>query len=89
MESTQKIPGDRLVLGMLSAFRTLVWALSKNGAIDTDEYVTALDQHAYFVFGRQSRLTERTTHRVRESSVRRPYLVVVLAPQRWLTRFQV
>ena len=46
MESTQKIPGDRLVLGMLSAFRTLVWALSKNGAIDTDEYVTALQQTA-------------------------------------------
>ena len=34
MEPTQKLKGDRLVLGMLSAFRTLVWTLSKNGAID-------------------------------------------------------
>ena len=46
MAPTQKIPGDRLVLGMLSAFRTLVWALSKNGAIDLDEYITALQQTA-------------------------------------------
>ena len=46
MEPTQKIPGDRLVLGMLSAFRTLVLALSKNGSIDLDEYVTALQQTA-------------------------------------------
>lgn len=46
MEPTQQIPGDRLVLGMLSAFRTLVWALSKNGAIDLDQYVTALQQTA-------------------------------------------
>jgi hypothetical protein len=46
MQPTQKIPGDRLVLGMLSAFRTLVWTLSKNGAIDLDEYVTALQQIA-------------------------------------------
>jgi hypothetical protein len=46
MESTQKIPGDRLVLGMLSAFRTLVWTLSKDGVIDLDEYVTALQQTA-------------------------------------------
>jgi hypothetical protein len=46
MAPTQKIPGDRLVLGMLSAFRTLVWALPKNGAIDLDEYITALQQTA-------------------------------------------
>jgi hypothetical protein len=46
MEQTQKIPGDRLVLGMLSAFRTLVLILSKNGAIDMDEYITALQQTA-------------------------------------------
>jgi hypothetical protein len=46
MEPAQKIPGDRLVLGMLSAFRTLVLILSKNGAIDIDEYVTALQQTA-------------------------------------------
>ena len=30
IEPSEKIPGDRLVLGMLSAFRALVWALSKN-----------------------------------------------------------
>jgi hypothetical protein len=46
MEPTQKIPGDRLVLGMLSAFRTLVFMLAKNDAIDLDEYVTALQQTA-------------------------------------------
>jgi hypothetical protein len=46
MEPSEKIPGDRLVLGMLSAFRTLVWALSKNKTIDLDEYVTALQQTA-------------------------------------------
>jgi hypothetical protein len=46
MEPTQKIPGDRLVLGMLSSFRTLVLTLSKNGAINLDEYVTALQQVA-------------------------------------------
>jgi hypothetical protein len=46
MDSTQKIPGDRLVLRMLSPFRTLVWELSENGAIDLDEYVTALQQTA-------------------------------------------
>lgn len=46
VETMPKIPGDRLVLGMLSAFRTLVLLLSKNGAIDVDEYVTALQQAA-------------------------------------------
>ena len=46
MEPTPKIPGDRLVLGMLSAFRTLVVLLAKNGAIDLDEYVKSLQQIA-------------------------------------------
>jgi hypothetical protein len=46
MEPMPKIPGDRLVLGMLSAIRTLVWTLSKKGVIDLDEYVTALQQTA-------------------------------------------
>ena len=46
MEPTQRIPGDRLVLGMLSAFRTLVLQLSENAALDLDEYVTALQQIA-------------------------------------------
>ena len=35
-----------MVLGMLSAFRTLVWTLSKEEVIDLDEYVTALQQTA-------------------------------------------
>jgi hypothetical protein len=34
------------VLGMLSAFRTLVFLLAKNGTIDLDEYVTSLQQTA-------------------------------------------
>jgi hypothetical protein len=46
MEPMPKIPGDRLVLGMLSAVRTLVLLLAKNGAIDLDEYVTFLQQIA-------------------------------------------
>ena len=46
MEQTPKIPGDRLVLGMISAFRTLVFMLEKNGALDLDDYVTALQQVA-------------------------------------------
>ena len=31
---------------MLSAFRTLVFMLAKNGAIDLDDYITALQQTA-------------------------------------------
>lgn len=46
MEPTKKIPGDRLVLGMLSAFRTLVFMLAKKEVIDLDEYVTSLQQIA-------------------------------------------
>jgi hypothetical protein len=46
MEPTQKIPGDRLVLGTLSALRTLVLMLSKNGSLNLDDYVTALQQIA-------------------------------------------
>jgi hypothetical protein len=46
MEQTPKVPGDRLVLGMISAFRTFVFMLDKNGALDLDEYVTALQQIA-------------------------------------------
>jgi hypothetical protein len=46
VEPTQKVPGDRLVLGMLSAFRTLVLQLSANDVIDIDEFVTALQQTA-------------------------------------------
>jgi hypothetical protein len=46
MEPTQKVPGDKLVLGILSAFRTLVLTLDKNGVIDLHEYVTSLQQTA-------------------------------------------
>jgi len=46
MEPTQRIPGDRLVLGLLSAFRTLVLQLSENGALNIDKYVTTLQQTA-------------------------------------------
>jgi hypothetical protein len=46
MEPAQKIPGDRLVLGMLSAFRTLVLTLAEKEVIGLDEYVTALQQTA-------------------------------------------
>jgi hypothetical protein len=46
MEPMQQIPGDRLLLGMLSAFRTLVLTLSEEGMLDLDDYITALQQTA-------------------------------------------
>jgi hypothetical protein len=46
MNSGKKIPGDRLVLGLLSAFRTLVLELSNNGALDPNEFVHVLQQTA-------------------------------------------
>jgi hypothetical protein len=46
MDAGSKIPGDRLLLGLISAFRTLVLQLSKNGAIDLDEFVYVLQQTA-------------------------------------------
>jgi hypothetical protein len=42
----QKIPGDRLVLGLFSAFRTLVIELSKTDALDLDRYLQVLDETA-------------------------------------------
>lgn len=44
--SQNKIPGDRLVLGLLSAFRTLVLELSKKGAIDASEFASILKETA-------------------------------------------
>ncbi len=38
----EKIPGDRLLLGLISAFRTLVLELSKRGVIDADEFANIL-----------------------------------------------
>ena len=46
MEPTHRVPGDRLVLGLISAFRTLVLQLSESGALNLDEYITALQQMA-------------------------------------------
>jgi hypothetical protein len=46
MEMDKKIPGDRLLLGLLSAFRTLVIELSKKGALDQDQFVYVLQQTA-------------------------------------------
>ena len=46
MDPGKKIPGDRLVLGLLSAFRTLVMELSRNGAIDQNHFVHILQQTA-------------------------------------------
>jgi hypothetical protein len=44
--TSQKIPGDRLVLGLLSAFRTLVLELSRSGALDLRQYVEILQEMA-------------------------------------------
>jgi len=46
MDKSGKIPGDRLLLGLLSAFRTLVLELSKNGALDHNEFAHILQQTA-------------------------------------------
>jgi hypothetical protein len=46
MDSKSKIPGDRLVLGMLSVLRTLVLELSRTGALDLDNFVTIVQQTA-------------------------------------------
>jgi hypothetical protein len=46
MAPGSKIPGDRLVLGMLSVFRTLVAELSRNGAIDYNHFITVVQQTA-------------------------------------------
>ena len=44
--SDQKIPGDRLVLALISAFRTLIFDLSRRGVIDQDEFISLLQQTA-------------------------------------------
>ena len=44
--SAKKIPGDRLVLALVSAFRTLVGELSRKGIIDQDEFIKMLQQTA-------------------------------------------
>ncbi len=41
---SDKIPGDRLVLGFFSAFRTLVLELANAGSLDLDRYLGLLDE---------------------------------------------
>jgi hypothetical protein len=43
---SKKIPGDRLVLAMISVLRTLIFDLSKKGVIDADEFVLMVQQTA-------------------------------------------
>jgi hypothetical protein len=46
MVPSKKIPGDRLVLGMLSAFRTMAILLDKRQVLPLDQLVLALQQTA-------------------------------------------
>ena len=43
---SKKIPGDRLVLAMISVMRTLIHELSERGVMDQDEFVTKLQSIA-------------------------------------------
>ena len=43
---SKKIPGDRLVLALISVLRTLIFELSKKGIIDPDEFVQLVQQTA-------------------------------------------
>ena len=46
MTEDKKIPGDRLVLALISAFRTLVFELSRKGVINQDEFISMLQETA-------------------------------------------
>jgi hypothetical protein len=46
MNTSKKIPGDRLVLALLSAFRTMAILLDKREVLSLDELVLALQQTA-------------------------------------------
>ena len=46
---SKKVRGDKLVLALISAFRTLVGELSKKGIIDPDEFVALLRGHHEYV----------------------------------------
>jgi hypothetical protein len=46
MAEEKKISGDRLVLALISAFRTLVFDLSRRGVIDQEEFITMLQETA-------------------------------------------
>ena len=41
-----KIPGDRLVLALISVLRTLILELDKRGALDAEEFALILQQTA-------------------------------------------
>jgi hypothetical protein len=41
-----KIPGDRLVLGLISVVRTLIVELSEKGLIDSQDFVAKLQELA-------------------------------------------
>jgi hypothetical protein len=44
--SRKKIPADRLLFALISAYRTLAILLNRRGALDLDELVLALQQTA-------------------------------------------
>jgi hypothetical protein len=44
--SDERIPGDRLVLGLISSFRTLVRELGRSNAIDLERYLGILEATA-------------------------------------------
>ncbi|MGY4366713.1 hypothetical protein ACVW1A_002778 [Bradyrhizobium sp. LB1.3] len=46
MATSRKIPGDRLVLGMLSVLRTLVLELDRKGVLDANEFVQTVQETA-------------------------------------------
>ena len=46
MAKDKKIPGDRLVLALISASRTLVFDLSRKAVINQDEFILMLQETA-------------------------------------------
>jgi hypothetical protein len=44
--ASPKIPGDRLVLGLISVVRTLILELEKRGVLDAEEFAAILQQTA-------------------------------------------
>lgn len=41
-----KVPGDRLLLGLISVVRTLILDLSEKGLLNSDEFIQKLQQVA-------------------------------------------
>ena len=46
MANSKKIGGDKLLLGLISAFRLLVLELAEKGLIDAEEYAQKLEELA-------------------------------------------